>query len=146
MDILEMPSLLYTMVMEVGLGFRNERRRPHLMLRPGSSIAKYAGKHVAERLASESAYNEGDYATALKRAFLGTDDDLRAGEKESTRSAFPLTFHPDPAFFHDPSGCTAVAALITTDRKLYVVRKSSHLYSSTHLTANRQMQETHDLS
>lgn len=70
----------------------------------GSSVAKYAGQHVAERLASEPAYEEKDYATALKRAFLGTDEDLRA----------------DPAFFHDPSGCTAVAALITTDRKLYV--------------------------
>ncbi len=42
-------------------------------------MAKYAGQHVAERLAQESAYLEGDYPTALKKAFLGTDDDLRAG-------------------------------------------------------------------
>ncbi|CAG7852167.1 Protein phosphatase 2C homolog 2 Short=PP2C-2 [Serendipita indica DSM 11827] len=70
----------------------------------GSTVAKYAGQHVAERLAQESAYIEGDYATALKKAFLGTDDDLRA----------------DTTFMHDPSGCTAVAALLTKDRKLYV--------------------------
>jgi len=45
----------------------------------GSSIAKYAGHHVAERLASDPAYREGDYRAALKKAFLGTDEDLRAG-------------------------------------------------------------------
>lgn len=44
-------------------------------------MAKYAGSHVAERLAQEEAYKSGDYATAMKRAFLGTDDDLRAGER-----------------------------------------------------------------
>jgi len=27
----------------------------------------------------------------------------------------------DPAFFQDPSGCTAVAALLTHDRRLFVV-------------------------
>jgi protein phosphatase 2C family protein 2/3 len=46
----------------------------------GSSVAKYAGQHVAERLATDPAYSEGDYKAALKRAFLGTDEDLRAGE------------------------------------------------------------------
>ncbi|KAG9052319.1 Protein phosphatase 2C 2 [Serendipita sp. 407] len=70
----------------------------------GSTVAKYAGDHVAQRLASEPSYAEGDYKAALKRAFLGTDEDLRA----------------DSAFISDPSGCTAVAALITEDRKLYV--------------------------
>ncbi|QRV92274.1 protein phosphatase 2C [Ceratobasidium sp. AG-Ba] len=68
----------------------------------GSTVAKYAGKHVHERLKSEADYEKRDYKAALKRAFLGTDDDLRA----------------DPAFFHDPSGCTAVAALLTSDKIL----------------------------
>ncbi|KAG9097557.1 Protein phosphatase 2C 2 [Ceratobasidium sp. UAMH 11750] len=67
----------------------------------GSTVAKYAGKHVHERLKSDAEYQK-DYKAALKRAFLGTDDDLRA----------------DPAFFHDPSGCTAVAALLTSDKIL----------------------------
>ncbi|KAG8830333.1 Protein phosphatase 2C 2 [Serendipita sp. 400] len=47
---------------------------------PGSTVAKYAGDHVAQRLASEPSYAEGDYKAALKRAFLGTDEDLRAGQ------------------------------------------------------------------
>ena len=68
----------------------------------GSTVAKFAGKHVHERLKSDAGYQSKDYKTALKRAFLGTDDDLRA----------------DPAFFHDPSGCTAVAALLTQDKIL----------------------------
>lgn len=39
-------------------------------------------------------------------------------------TGFDLRRHvlPDPSFFHDPSGCTAIAALLTSDRKLYVVR------------------------
>ncbi|KAJ1303186.1 hypothetical protein OPQ81_011385 [Rhizoctonia solani] len=68
----------------------------------GSTIAKYAGSHVHERLKADAGYQRKDYKSALKRAFLGTDDDLRA----------------DPAFFHDPSGCTAVAALLTEDKIL----------------------------
>ncbi|KAG8714274.1 Protein phosphatase 2C 2, partial [Ceratobasidium sp. 394] len=43
----------------------------------GSTVAKYAGKHVHERLKSDAEYQK-DYKAALKRAFLGTDDDLRA--------------------------------------------------------------------
>jgi protein phosphatase 2C family protein 2/3 len=89
----------------------------------GSSVAKYAGQHVAERLASDSAYIDGDYKTAMKRAFLGTDEDLRAGGPPHSISSISfLTEHIDPAFYNDPSGCTAVAALVTADRKLYVVR------------------------
>ncbi|KAF8672122.1 PP2C protein [Rhizoctonia solani] len=68
----------------------------------GSTVAKYAGSHVHERLKSDAGYQSKDYKGALKRAFLGTDDDLRA----------------DPAFFHDPSGCTAVAALLTENKIL----------------------------
>ncbi|KIJ54938.1 hypothetical protein M422DRAFT_153371, partial [Sphaerobolus stellatus SS14] len=70
----------------------------------GSTVAKFAGENVYKRLASEAAYQEKKYEAALKRAFLGTDEDIRA----------------DPAFFHDPSGCTAVAALVTYDNKVYV--------------------------
>jgi hypothetical protein len=45
----------------------------------GGSVAKYAGQHVHQRLTTEEAYAEKDYHTAFKKAFLGTDDDLRAG-------------------------------------------------------------------
>ncbi|KAG8916804.1 Protein phosphatase 2C 2 [Tulasnella sp. 417] len=70
----------------------------------GSSAAKFSGEHVPKRLASEEAYKSEDYKLALKKAFLGTDEDLRS----------------DSNFFRDPSGCTAVVALITTDDKIYV--------------------------
>lgn len=70
----------------------------------GSSVAKFSGENVHKRLSNDPAYHEKQYELALKRAFLGTDDDIRA----------------DPSFFHDPSGCTAVAALVTHDNKVYV--------------------------
>ena len=71
---------------------------------------------------AEDAYKEQQWDAALKKAFLGTDEDIRAG----TTVAFchPVTFPHntvDPGFFNDPSGCTAVAALFTQDKKLFVV-------------------------
>ena len=45
----------------------------------GGTIARYSGQHVHRRLALDDAYPVKDYVTAFKRAFLGTDDDLRAG-------------------------------------------------------------------
>jgi len=70
----------------------------------GSTVAKFAGKNVHKRLLAEDAYREKRYEEAMKRAFLGTDEDLLA----------------DPAHTRDPSGCTAVAALLTHDKKIYV--------------------------
>jgi len=42
-------------------------------------VAKFAGQHVARRLVNEQAYRALEYEHALKKAFLGTDEDLRAG-------------------------------------------------------------------
>ncbi|KAG8214601.1 PP2C-domain-containing protein [Butyriboletus roseoflavus] len=70
----------------------------------GNTVAKFAGKNVHRRLLAEEAYREKRYAEAMRRAFLGTDEDLLA----------------DPAHTRDPSGCTAVAALLTHDLKIYV--------------------------
>ncbi|KAK1229863.1 Protein phosphatase 2C 2 [Marasmius sp. AFHP31] len=69
----------------------------------GGTVAKFAGQNVHKRLATEEAYRAKDYEAALKKAFLGTDEDLLA----------------NPAHTRDPSGCTAVAALVTKD-KIYV--------------------------
>ncbi|KAF5369449.1 hypothetical protein D9758_002670 [Tetrapyrgos nigripes] len=69
----------------------------------GGSVAKFAGQNVHKRLLSEESYKEKQYDIALKKAFLGTDEDLLAA----------------PAHARDPSGCTAVAALVTKD-KIYV--------------------------
>jgi protein phosphatase 2C family protein 2/3 len=70
----------------------------------GSTVAKFAGQNVHRRLVTEEAYKNDDYEVALKKAFLGTDEDLLA----------------NPAHTRDPSGCTAVAALLTHDNKIYV--------------------------
>ncbi|KAG6333839.1 hypothetical protein ID866_5251 [Astraeus odoratus] len=70
----------------------------------GGTVAKFAGQNVHKRLLAEEAYREKRFDEALKKAFLGTDEDLLA----------------DPAHTRDPSGCTAVAALVTNERKLYV--------------------------
>ncbi|KAF9013520.1 phosphatase 2C-like domain-containing protein [Cyathus striatus] len=70
----------------------------------GSTVAKFAGSNVHKRLIAEESYQEKQYDAALKRAFLGTDEDLLA----------------NPAHTRDPSGCTAVAALLTNDDKIYV--------------------------
>jgi protein phosphatase 2C family protein 2/3 len=45
----------------------------------GKLIAKFAGQHVHKRLVTEEVYRAKDYEAALKRAFLGTDEDLMAG-------------------------------------------------------------------
>lgn len=70
----------------------------------GSSVARFAGQNVHKRLVTEESYKQGNYEQALKRAFLGTDEDILA----------------NPSSSRDPSGCTAVAALITHDGKIYV--------------------------
>lgn len=51
----------------------------------------------------------------------------------------------DPSFFHDPSGCTAVAALLTSDGKIVCVSDRAHfpviaLTHDPHM--NRLTQET----
>ncbi|KAI8589732.1 phosphatase 2C-domain-containing protein [Geranomyces variabilis] len=70
----------------------------------GPNVAKYSGAEVHQRIAQEESFAKGDYQAALKAGFLGTDDDLRA----------------DASFQHDPSGCTAVAVLITDDWRIIV--------------------------
>jgi protein phosphatase PTC2/3 len=42
-------------------------------------VARFAGQNVHRRLVSEEAYQSKEYETALKRAFLGTDQDILAG-------------------------------------------------------------------
>ncbi|KIL62948.1 hypothetical protein M378DRAFT_734992 [Amanita muscaria Koide BX008] len=70
----------------------------------GGHVSKYAGENLHKRLLSEDKYHERDYETALKKAFLGTDEDLLATDEGKKISG----------------GATAVAALLTTDNKIYV--------------------------
>jgi len=47
---------------------------------PGSTVARFAGQNVHRRLVNEDLYQAEDYEAALKKAFLGTDEDLLASE------------------------------------------------------------------
>jgi len=69
----------------------------------GQNIAKYSGAHLHERIARDPAFPN-DIEAAIKNGFLGTDEDLKN----------------DPQFTNDPSGCTAVTAIITPDNFVYV--------------------------
>ena len=46
----------------------------------GSSVAKFAGLNVHKRLVTEEDYKNNDYEVALKKAFLGTDEDILASQ------------------------------------------------------------------
>ncbi|KAH8998591.1 PP2C-domain-containing protein [Lactarius akahatsu] len=70
----------------------------------GGSVARFAGQNVHRRLVKEDAYQRQNYEEAMRRAFLGTDEDMLA----------------DPAYTRDPSGCTAITALVTRDNKILV--------------------------
>jgi protein phosphatase PTC2/3 len=90
----------------------------------GGSVAKFAGINVHKRLVTEEAYREKRYEEALKRAFLGTDEDLLARQ---FHIFLPVGFPTSELqTFIEPldtrsAGCTAVAALVTADGKIYVV-------------------------
>ena len=45
----------------------------------GSSVARFAGQNVHRRLIQEESYGQQDYKEAMRRAFLGTDEDMLAG-------------------------------------------------------------------
>ena len=86
------PSLLCTMVMvvrplSIGVISPTDPRK-------GSTVARFAGQNVHKRLVAEESYKEGDFASALKRAFLGTDEDLLASALQPLRV---LPFLTNPA-------------------------------------------------
>ena len=46
----------------------------------GSGVAKFAGLNVHKRLITEEDYKNDEYEAALKKAFLGTDEDILASQ------------------------------------------------------------------
>lgn len=62
-------------------------RVPCILLFSGDAVAKFASQNVHKRLINEKSYQEKHYETALKRAFIGTDEDILASEQ---RSSFKL--------------------------------------------------------
>jgi protein phosphatase PTC2/3 len=56
----------------------------HILLNQGDIAAKLTADFLHKRLISDESYKDKQYEIALKRAFLGTDDDLRASEFRSS--------------------------------------------------------------
>ena len=67
-------SWWYVLCLRISTSFANSTD-----LALGGSVARFAGKNVHKRLVTEDTYREKSYEEALKRAFLGTDEDLLAG-------------------------------------------------------------------
>ncbi|KAI8639641.1 phosphatase 2C-like domain-containing protein [Parasitella parasitica] len=70
----------------------------------GSTIAQYTGQKLHEKVAENKHFESKEYGKALKEAFLELDNCLTN----------------DPNFAYDPSGCTAVVALLTDDNHIFV--------------------------
>ncbi|RKO83254.1 phosphatase 2C-like domain-containing protein [Blyttiomyces helicus] len=68
----------------------------------GAKVAQYSGEKIHKKIMDQPQYVLGDYGAAMTAGFLGTDQDLRI----------------DPEFENDPSGCTAVATIITDDWRI----------------------------
>eukprot|EP01063_Lacrimia_lanifica_P007573 TRINITY_DN14857_c0_g1_i2.p1 TRINITY_DN14857_c0_g1~~TRINITY_DN14857_c0_g1_i2.p1 ORF type:complete len:270 (+),score=83.66 TRINITY_DN14857_c0_g1_i2:77-886(+) len=62
----------------------------------GRNVARYCGDHLHKRVASSPHFAAGEYAKALDEGFLGIDTDLLQSDLKG-----------------DPSGCAAVACLLT---------------------------------
>jgi hypothetical protein len=113
-------SLLCTMVMEVW-GTSSGPRLELSQSFTGGSVARFAGQNVHRRLVQEESYQQQNYEDAMRRAFLGTDEDLLAGACHSSSGCKYADLASDPAYTRDPSGCTAVTALVTKDNRIFVV-------------------------
>jgi len=114
-------------------------------------MAKFAGINVHKRLVAEDAYHKKRYEEALKNAFLGTDKDFLASE---FHIFIPATSKPPTVIEHPDTGvsggCTATAALITGNGKIYIVGILSHYNGAKYLASLnpfiRQMQVTRERS
>ena len=70
----------------------------------GERIAQYSGNNVHKILATQASFQVGNYAQALKEAFLATDRAILE----------------DANYKREVSGCTASVALIDNNNKIYV--------------------------
>ncbi|RHZ57015.1 hypothetical protein Glove_395g56 [Diversispora epigaea] len=69
----------------------------------GQNVAKYSGDHLHGCIVEDSDFGK-NLELAIKNGFLGIDKKLKQ----------------DPQFQNDPSGCTAVTAIITPKNEIYV--------------------------
>jgi len=80
---------------------------------------------VHKRLVTEESYKEQTWEMALKKAFLGTDEDLLASKSFLESVVFEKFIFWKGSI--KESGCTAIAALVTNDNRLYVVSRRNDL-------------------
>ena len=91
-----------------------------------------------KRLVTEESYKEQNWEMALKKAFLGTDEDLLASRSLLESDIFERFIPWKGGQTKESSGCTAIAALVTNDNKIYVVSPWNDL-DLLFLTHHRQM-------
>ncbi|KAG0182365.1 Protein phosphatase 2C 2 [Apophysomyces sp. BC1034] len=70
----------------------------------GSSVAKYTGQALHRHIRESKHFDKNEYREALKDGFMALDKELSQ----------------DKSFEFDPSGCTAVTALVTPDNRIFV--------------------------
>ncbi|KAF7722519.1 Protein phosphatase 2C 2 [Apophysomyces ossiformis] len=70
----------------------------------GSAVAKYTGQSLHRHIRESPHFDKKEYKEALKDGFLALDKELSQ----------------DRNFEFDPSGCTAVTALVTPDNRIFV--------------------------
>ncbi|KAI9005506.1 phosphatase 2C-like domain-containing protein [Phycomyces nitens] len=70
----------------------------------GKNVAEYTGRQMHNKVRKSPFFDKKDYKEALRDAFMSLDKEI----------------NNDKAFASDPSGCTAVTALITPDKRIFV--------------------------
>ncbi|KAI9026571.1 phosphatase 2C-like domain-containing protein [Phycomyces nitens] len=70
----------------------------------GFTVAQYTGKRLHRKVYESEYFAKKQYAEAMRDAFLGIDRELSE----------------DNSYAGDPSGCTAVTALVTPEKKIIV--------------------------
>ncbi|KAI7906951.1 phosphatase 2C-like domain-containing protein [Cokeromyces recurvatus] len=70
----------------------------------GANIAKYSSQQLPELVINSEDFKKGEYKDSLRKGFFQIDANLRE----------------DPEYEHEPSGCTAIVALLTKDNVLYI--------------------------
>ncbi|KAI7857112.1 phosphatase 2C-like domain-containing protein [Circinella umbellata] len=70
----------------------------------GATIAQYTGQILHKKIRESSHFDKNEFKEALKDGFISIDKDLSE----------------DGNFAYDPSGCTAVTALVTPDNRIFV--------------------------
>ncbi|KXS13500.1 protein serine/threonine phosphatase 2C [Gonapodya prolifera JEL478] len=73
----------------------------------GNRVAHYLSRRVHWRVASSDEFERGEYADAMRKGFVGLDEELK--------NAYETVLTG-----REPAGSTCVTALVTTDQQLYV--------------------------